>query len=208
MHPNPVFRTTGEADNIGFARARGFGTLAVSQDGPPLLSHVPFLLSEDGSQAELHLVRSNPIARLLKSATPARIAVSGPDAYVSPDWYGVEDQVPTWNYVAVHLTGTLEPMPDEALRGVLDRLSAYFEAGLAPKPPWLLGKTSPDVVQKLMRMIQPFRVKVDQIDGTWKLSQNKPDAAREDAALHIADNAPGLGVSMLADLMQSVIMGD
>jgi len=63
-------------------------------DGAPLLSHVPFLLSEDGRRAELHLVRSNPICRAAPGA--ARIAVSGSDGYVSPDQYGIPGQVPTW----------------------------------------------------------------------------------------------------------------
>ena len=206
MHPNPAFRQASDENNIALARSRAFGTLAISQDGAPLLSHVPFLLSSDGSEAELHLVRSNPLARAVTGPTPARIAVSGPDAYVSPDWYEIDDQVPTWNYVAVHLTGTLEPMPAEALRGVLDRLSAHFEEALAPKPAWTLAKTDPEAATRLMRMIQPFRMRIDQIDGTWKLGQNKPDAARDSAARHIAASAPGLGVRALADLMQSAMM--
>lgn len=208
MHPNTIFRKATDADNLAFARTRGFATLAVSQDGPPLLAHVPFLLSEDGHEAELHLVRSNPIARAIRSPVPVRLAVQGPDSYVSPDWYGIDDQVPTWNYVAVHLTGTLEPMPAEALRGVLDRLSAQFEAQLAPKPAWLLDKTTPETVEKLMRMIAPFRLRIEQVDGTWKLSQNKPDAARQTAASHIAESGIGMGRETLADLMKSAIMGN
>jgi len=58
-----------------------------------------------------HLVRSNPIAQCLRAGErKAVLAVSGPDAYVSPDWYArMPDQVPTWNYVAVHLRGTRRP---------------------------------------------------------------------------------------------------
>ena len=103
MHPNPVFRAEDRARHVEFARDRAFGVLALSAEEGPLLSHVPFLLSEDGSMADLHLVRSNPVVRALHEPQRAKIAVQGPDAYISPDWYGVEDQVPTWNYVAVHL---------------------------------------------------------------------------------------------------------
>ena len=95
MHPNPAFRKESDTRNLTFARARGFGLLGVNDDAGPLLSHVPFLLNDDGSTADLHLVRSNPIAR--REDGPAVLAVTGPDGYVSPDWYGVEDQVPTWN---------------------------------------------------------------------------------------------------------------
>lgn len=87
MHPNPAFRETMREERLAFARARGFGILAVADgDDVPFLTHVPFLLSGDGSEARLHLVRSNPITRaLLTAPRAARIAVSGPDGYISPD---------------------------------------------------------------------------------------------------------------------------
>ena len=166
MHPNPVYHTDDDARNLAFARDRGFGVLSVQGDSTPMLSHVPFLLSEDGKTAELHLMRSNPIARGLKQPLNAVLAVSGPDGYISPDWYGVDDQVPTWNYVAVHLTGVLELRPAEELRDLLDRESALFEQRLLPKPPWKTDKMSPEPLAKMMRMIVPCRMHIDQVDGT------------------------------------------
>ena len=118
MHPNPAFRKAEDAQNIEFARDRAFGVLAINADGGPLMSHIPFQLSEDGTYLEAHLVRSNPILRaLVDGPLEAVIAVSGADAYISPDWYGVADQVPTWNYVAVHLRGSLRALPQEELLG-------------------------------------------------------------------------------------------
>lgn len=204
MHPNPVYHTATAAENLALARERGFGVLAVAGEGAPLLSHVPFLLSQDGALAELHLVRSNPIVRHLDTPKPARIAVSGPDSYVSPDWYGLADQVPTWNYVAVHLTGTLETMPQADLRGVLDRLSARFEARLAPKRPWSADKMPPEALARLMRMIVPCRLRVAAVDGTWKLAQNKPETARLGAADHVAAFGMGSEIAVLAALMRGV----
>ena len=106
MHPNSAFRQTSAAANLAFARARGFGMLTLNGPEGPLAAHVPFLIDAEGTALDLHLARSNPIARAPLPAS-ALMAVSGPDAYISPDWYGVADQVPTWNYVAVHLRGTL-----------------------------------------------------------------------------------------------------
>jgi transcriptional regulator len=189
MHPNPAFRGVAEARAAAFARDRGFGTLAVNGPAGPLLSHVPFLLSADGATAELHLLRSNPIARALAAPLPAVMAVTGPEGYVSPDWYGMPDQVPTWNYVAVHLRGTLESLPEDALAPMLDRLSAWFEARLAPKPAWTSDKMAKGVMARMMRAIAPCRLTVDRIDSTWKLNQNKPAAARLGAAAQVADPA-------------------
>ncbi|MXQ08127.1 FMN-binding negative transcriptional regulator [Alphaproteobacteria bacterium GH1-50] len=188
MHPNPAFRAEDRARNVAFARERAFGVLAVNAPDGPLLSHIPFALNEAGNAADLHLVRSNPIARL--GAVQAVIAVSGPDGYVSPDWYGVADQVPTWNYVAVHLRGRLEPLDHGEMRAMLDRQSADYETRLAPKTPWTTDKMTPQVLDRMMRQILPFRMTVERIDGTWKLGQNKPVEARRAAAAQISS---GLG---------------
>ena len=178
MHPNPAFRKTPAEDNIGFARNRGFGTLCVNAENGPLLAHVPFLLAADGRSADLHLARSNGI---ILNGLPARavLAVQGPDAYVSPDWYGIADQVPTWNYIAVHLRGDLTPLPPEALEPHLNALSDAFESGLLPKPVWKTAKMSAGVMDRMMRMILPFRLQITEIDGTWKLNQNKTAEARQ-----------------------------
>jgi transcriptional regulator len=202
MHPHPAFRQADAARNIAFAREQGFGLLAVATGEGPLVSHIPFLLSEDGTRAEFHLVRSNPIARLMSDPLPARLAVQGPHSYVSPDWYGVEDQVPTWNYVAVHLVGEISLQPQGYMRDLLDRQSAQFEARLAPKPEWRTDKMTPEVLERMMRQIVPCEMRVDEIAGTWKLGQNKPDAVRLRAADPLEVARMGQGTATLARLMR------
>lgn len=199
MHPNPAFRSTPDARNIAFVRDRAFGTLILNGDPVPLTAHIPFLLDKDGSNAELHLVRSNPIVRQLSEGKPAVITCTGPDGYVSPDWYGIDDQVPTWNYVSVRLTGTLEKRPQDELHALLDRLSAHFEDPL-DKPSWTSGKMGEGVMERMMRMIVPFIFHVDTIEGTWKLNQNKDDPVRLAAAGHITQSH-GQQLDDLAKLM-------
>jgi len=201
MHPNPAFRQTPAADSLAFARARGFGLLMLNGDAGPLVAHVPFLLDADGSAAELHLSRGNPICRAVLPG-PAVIAVSGPDAYISPDWYGphdqVPDQVPTWNYVAVHLRGVLEPLPPEALRPHVDALSAEHEGRIAGKRPWTSAKMTEGAIERLMRMILPFRFRVEAVEGTWKLNQNKEAAMRAGVVRALeAGNGGARGIAAL-----------
>ena len=204
MHSNPAFRRVSRDRNLRFAAQRGFGVLAVD-DGGPLVSHIPFILAEDGAAVHAHLVRGNPIARhLLEKECAAVLAVSGPDSYVSPDWYGADtvDQVPTWNYVAVHIRGTLRRRPDETLRAHLDALSARFESELRPKPPWTPAKVSPDQLSELMRSIMPVELSVESVDGTWKLNQNKEDQVRLQAAGHVESDGYGQEATELARLMR------
>lgn len=203
MHPNPAFRQTPEGRSLAFAREAGFGLLCAGTDAAPLISHIPFLLSEDGTTAEFHLVRSNPIARRLSAPLPARLAVSGPHSYVSPDWYGLEDQVPTWNYVAVHLLGRIEAQPQDRLHDLLDRQSAIFEDRLTPKTPWTTAKMTPGVMDRMMRQIMPCVMYLDDVQSTWKLNQNKPDKARLRAADHVAKAGLGTRAKTIAGLMRN-----
>lgn len=201
MHPNPAFRRSSRERNIAFARERGFGVLTLAGPDGPLAAHVPFVLSENGNWWEAHLARSNPILRALSEPCPALVVVSGPDGYVSPDWYRLPDQVPTWNYVAVHLRGRLELLDDAALPPHAARLTAQFEGRLAPKPAWTEDKMDPEALTRMRRAIRPIGMRIDSIDGTWKLNQNKPDAARLAAAGHLSDSDIGAETAALASLM-------
>ncbi len=200
MHPNPAFRGTPEDDNLRFAGARGFGMLCVNGADGPIAAHVPFVMA-GARVVEVHLARSNAIARAGLPA-PALLAVQGPDAYVSPDWYGVPDQVPTWNYEAVHLRGVLSPMEGAELEPQVDALSAEFEGRIAGKRPWTKDKMGEGVMERMMRGILPFRLEVTEVQGTWKLNQNKTPEAR--AGVIAALEAQGGMAADMARLMRAV----
>ena len=199
MHPNPAFRNTPEDRNLRFAALRGFGTLCVNGEAGPIAAHVPFVFAE-GRVVEVHLARSNAIARAGLPA-PALLAVQGPDAYISPDWYGVPDQVPTWNYVAVHLRGVLHPMEPEGLEPQVDALTAEFEERIAGKRAWTKHKMGEGVMERMMRGILPFRMVVTDVQGTWKLNQNKTPEAR--AGVIAALEAQGGMAAEIAALMRA-----
>ncbi|MGQ0611677.1 MAG: FMN-binding negative transcriptional regulator [Paracoccaceae bacterium] len=203
MHPNPAFRQEPQDQNLAYARARGFGALSVNGAAGPLMAHVPFLLSQSGSHADIHLARSNAIARA-DMPCAAVLAVAGPDAYVSPDWYAMADQVPTWNYVAVHLRGRLEPLPASALGPMVDALSEVFESRLLPKPVWTSAKMGAGVMERLLRMIVPFRLMIETVEGTWKLNQNKPADARAGVIAALEGRGGPSGDAMLASLMRDL----
>ena len=202
MHPNPVFRGEPGESALAFARERGFGAMTVAVAEGVLAAHVPFVVDEGRVRA--HLMRANPLARYLRDGpTDALLIVSGPDAYVSPDWYGEPQMVPTWNYVAVHLRGKLRLLDDAALRSVLDRLSASFEERLAPKPPWRTNKVDDAVLAAKMRVIVPIEVSIETTDSTFKLNQNRSDTARAGAAAALAEGGtPGMETRALAALME------
>ena len=203
MHPNSAFRPDDQSAAWDLVRDRGFGVLTIPGPEGVLASHVPFL-AEGETRIAAHLVRSNPIVPVLKSGeAEALMIVSGPDAYISPDWYLVADQVPTWNYVAVHLRGTLRLLEDAALLPHLEALSAQNEDRLMPKKPWTHHKMSDGVMERMMRMIVPVEMEVTGITSTWKLNQNKDADARLNAAHAVQKSPIGSGNAELAALMRN-----
>ncbi|MBK0398598.1 FMN-binding negative transcriptional regulator [Limibaculum sp. M0105] len=203
MHPNPAFRKRSEAEALDFASARGFGIITAKGPDGPLASHVPFLLAD--GRAEGHFVRSTALARALaKGPLDALLIVSGPDGYISPDWYGEADKVPTWNYLAVHLRGTLRLAPEIDMRGHVDRLSARFEHALLPKTPWTSAKMDQDLMARMMRTIVPWELSVTGVESTFKFNQNRGAKAREGAAAALAaGGTPGMETASLAALMRA-----
>ncbi len=204
MHPNPAYRQESRARALDFAVERGFGTLTVVGPEGVLAAHLPFVL--EGDVLAAHLVRSNPLARHLGGGPAAALMmVTGPDGYISPDWYGEPDRVPTWNYLAVHLRGELRLIDEAGLRAHLDRLSARFEARLAPKPPWKAAKMTPEVLARLLRQIVPVEMTVETVDSTFKLNQNGAASARLGAAAGLAaGGTPGRETAALVALMRGV----
>lgn len=196
MHPNPTFRWEDRTAMRELVSGLGFGALFAATPDGPRVAHVPVVWLDDDTLA-LHVARGNGITRHLDNATGLFVA-QGPDGYVSPDWYGLgPDQVPTWNYVAVELEGTLRKMDEAGLIDQLDRLSAEQEAQL-PKVPWTRDKMDSKLFGQMLRGIVGFRLEIQAWRGTKKLGQHKPDTARRGAA----DGAEAAGRRAIAHWMR------
>lgn len=172
-------------------RRRSFATIATIIEGEVALAYAPMLLADAHAglgTLEFHVARGNPLASLDRANV--RVSFLGSDAYVSPDWYGADGFVPTWNYIAIEASGTTERLDANALRNLLDGLSAEHEGRLLPKAPWTLDKLAPPRIEQLLRAIVGFRVRLTTLEGKFKLSQEKTPGARTGviAALEASDD--------------------
>jgi transcriptional regulator len=205
MYTPPPFKSD-RAASLGFAQARGFGTVCAWDGARPIASSLPFHLSyaDDGTPCTaFHVARGNPLASLADGATSWLLTVNGPDAYVSADWYASPDQVPTWLYQAVHLTGTVRRMSDHELGSHLDALSAKFEGWLAPKPPWTMSKVTAGRLAGLKKAIVGLVMSVDEVEGSFKLNQHKSDVDHVAVATALAGQ-PETGARALAGEMRAL----
>ncbi|HEX7924810.1 MAG TPA: FMN-binding negative transcriptional regulator [Bradyrhizobium sp.] len=176
MYTPPPFKPD-RAASLGFAEARGFGIACAWDGGKPIASALPFYLTyaADGTpRALFHVARHNPLVKLAHGS-PWLLAVNGADAYVSPDWYVSPDQVPTWLYQAVHLTGSVRTLSDEELAVQIDVLSAKFEERLLPKKPWVSGKMTAARLEAMKKAIVGFEMTVEEVEGSFKLNQHKSE---------------------------------
>ena len=126
--------------------------------------------------------------------------VTGPDAYVSPDWYAGADQVPTWNYLSVEAEGPVRILDRVETTALLDDLAAHFEAGLAPKPPWTRAKMTPARFEAMLGAIVGYEMRLERLTGISKLSQNKPADEIARVARRLAERADE-GSRRIAKLM-------
>lgn len=168
----------GRDEALDFAAARGFGLLVAHDGQRPIGSHLPFVLRREGEGAALHLhvTLANPLAALADGARDFLCVVHGSDSYVSNDWYATADNVSTWLYEAVHLTGTARRLEAAANRAHGDALLAIAEARLAPKSPWGLDGMEPRKREAMLAHIVSLEITVTRVEGQRKHNQRKPDA--------------------------------
>jgi transcriptional regulator len=205
MYTPPMFKPD-RAASLAFAEARGFGTVCAWDGKRPIASLLPFYLTstDDGTpQAAFHVARHNPLVNLADGTSSWLMAVTGADAYVSPDWYASPDQVPTWLYQAVHLTGPVRKQSDSELGPHLDALSAKFENWLAPKPPWTSSKMTAGRLDAMKKAIVGLVMTIEEIEGSFKLNQHKSDVDYAGVAEALALQADA-DAGQIARLMREV----
>jgi len=177
MHPDLAFAMD-EAAMRAFVRDVALAHLFVTAGGASAVIHTPVTIDDDGN-LRFHLARRNRAVALVAGDARGIASIGGPGFYVSPDWYGAPEQVPTWNYVAVEVEGSIRPIDRDALVAQIDALAAEHEPRLTPKPAWTRDKMDPARVDAMVAAISGHVLVAETWRGTCKLSQNKPaDAVR------------------------------
>jgi len=149
-------------------------------------NHIPMLiLPEPAPFGTLvgHVARGNALWR--EAESPALAIFSGPEHYISPSWYPAKQEhgkvVPTWNYAAVHAHGVLCVHDDKKwLRDLVTRLTETHEAQFAQ--PWSVSDAPADYIDGLLKGIVGIEMRIERLEGKWKMGQNRSDADRESAA--------------------------
>lgn len=202
----PQFEMSEQAA-LKFAAERGFGIVVGCDERGPRASHVPFILTrgEAGVVVQLHLTARNPLVALADGERRFLLIVPGADSYVSNDWYATPDNVSTWLYEAVHLSGIAHQRDLDVNRAHGDALLAVSEARL-PKQPWDLTKMEPAKRETMLAAIRVIDIVVDEIEGQSKLNHHKSDEDHVAVANRLARSEDSAG-RLLAQNMRALRPG-
>jgi transcriptional regulator len=171
----PHFTETRPEILFAHIERHSFGLLVSHGADGPVGSRIPFVAERRSEQLYLqgHLARPNPQVAKLAQGGKVLAIFTGPHAYVSPTWYEGGPAVPTCNYAEVHAYGSVRTIEDESwLRDFLDRLSQPYEAG-NPEP-WRMADQPANYLAGMLRGVVGFEIEVAQLEGKFKLSQNRP----------------------------------
>jgi len=148
-----------------------FGAMVTVFEGRPFASHIPFIYEREANVLLGHVARANPQWRHFSNGAEVMVIFQGPHAYVSPSWY-LAPGVPTWNYAVAHVYGSAQALDDRpSIQRIVERLTEKYERN--NKPPWL-----PKYDQKLLEAIVGIEVRIKEVQGKFKLGQNRSAADR------------------------------
>lgn len=188
MHPNPPFRVDDRAEILRFVAEVSFAHLFTTTPEGPMIAHAPLVV--DGENIRFHLSRRNRIMPHLADGTTVLASIVGLHGYVSPTWYATRGggNVPTWNYVAAELEGTLRVLDEGELVAQLDGLAAAHEPAGSD---WRTRDTDPEAFRKLLLGVRGFELVPSAVRMTRKLSQNR--SAEDRVGVVAGLNGVGLG---------------
>jgi len=160
-----------------FIRENSFGILVSVKDGIPAGTHIPLILEKDMDGRDVlmgHISRGNEQKYALTEGAKVMVIFPGPHAYVSPRWY-TQMTVPTWNYIAVHVYGTVKIVEGDELHGALRRLMDHYEH---PMPqPVQVEEIPAKTYDDNFKGIVGFKIFIDEMQAAYKLSQNRDETS-------------------------------
>jgi transcriptional regulator len=169
MYIPKKFQVTEEAQILDFIRENGFAILVSLNEGKTNATHIPIQVSDDGKKLHGHLSKANPQWKNFNQQE-VLVIFNGPHTYISSSWYNHEN-VPTWNYIAVHVYGTIRVIEGDALIDSLKSLTNKYEKNSAK--PVSVEKLSPEYFQSALRGVVGFEIEITNMEAAYKLSQNR-----------------------------------
>jgi transcriptional regulator len=192
------FKNTDDAEVKAFINANGFAVLINQTMGKLWGTHIPLVLSADGKKLTGHISKANPQWKSFETGKDVLAIFNGPHAYISSSWYDHEN-VPTWNYIAVHVYGQLRIITGEELLTALKEMVDQYEKNSSN--PVSVEKMSSSFLKSHIEALVGFEIEISSIEAAYKLSQNR-DKKNHDEIIHQLEKQDQPESSALANQMK------
>jgi transcriptional regulator len=180
MFVPPSFAVTDD-DAWAIVEAVGAGVMVRHGASGLASAIVPFVVAEDRATLTTHVARANDWWREVADGDEVLVVFLAASGYVSPSYYPSRltgrPHVPTWNYVATEVVGTVTLHHDrDWLADQTGELTDSFEAKRTP--PWSVEESSPAYLERQYGGIVGVTIAVTAVTGKKKLSQNRDEDDR------------------------------
>lgn len=169
-----------------FKQQHPFAILIASGGKEPSATHIPLEVEKRGEELYLtgHLARNNPQGAMFENEGETVLAIfQGAHAYVSSSWYG-HPNVPTWNYMTLHAYGKARQVSStEKIESMMQALLGKYEQGQERPVTW--ASIQPEKMAGMLAGITCFEIKVDRLEASYKLSQNRNEEDRQSILSHL-----------------------
>jgi transcriptional regulator len=207
-----IYRTEGHELSCEVIRENPLAVLSTNGHELPLATHLPVIFASDYSRrADIigesllgHMNRTNPHWRSLSDDSSALLIFTGPQGYVTPEIYEAIEAAPTWDFVAVHVTGKLQLIDDleqtlDVVKATAMQLENDFGGGWS-------SEGSLNYFRDIVRGVGAFRLRIDSVQSMFKLSQDKPPEIQARVLERFAASSAGTH-SELAQMMRNMGIG-
>jgi transcriptional regulator len=202
MYIHPINLWEDEPQIIEFIKQNAFGTLVAQVDQRPHGTHLPFVLDKNsGGKAILtgHIARANPQWKSIPHQSEVLVMFQGPHAYISSSWYNHEN-VPTWNYLAVHVYGKIRIIEGEELLIHLKKLVDTYEEGRPNRVS--VEEMSDTYLQGQIRALVGFEILISEVQASAKLSQNRDEVNYNNIVTQLSKSDLDLDKKMASEMKE------
>lgn len=206
MYIPKYYKVTNVEEIWDFVQKNAFGTIVTTDQGKPIATHLPLGINkiDDDYFITGHLAYGNPQWRTFETCEDVLVMFQGPHSYISSSWYE-DEEVPTWNYQSVHAYGKASILAkDELIKELTIMLEKYEQHR---ENPVLWEKLSPQLLEGELKGIVGFKIKVEEIQAAFKLSQNR----KEHDYMNIIDKLKNEGnpnSNQMAEVMEKRLKED
>lgn len=174
MYIPDLYKNENPEEIRSFLKNNSFGILVNQTEGKLWGTHIPLELETNLEGKEVlfgHISKENPQGNSFANHNEVLAIFNGPHSYISSSWYDHEN-VPTWNYIAVHIYGKIRIIAGEEMMLAMKKLVDKYEA--ASKNPVKIENLSPETMRQI-KGITAFEIEITEIQAVKKLSQNRDD---------------------------------